>query len=136
MKKITICDKEYDVSCNAFTRFQYKKIFGKGIFADIKTISEFSENQEKIRKELTQKGLSNEEIDKEVNLYMMENLDDFIDVVERIAYILIYSAKTAPGYTGNGSTESFEDWLKGLEKIDLSASWISEVTELAVSSFC
>lgn len=128
MKKITICDKEYEVSCNAFTRFQYKKIFGKGIFADIKTLSEFSENQEKIRKESTKKGLSNEEIDKEVNLYMMEHLDDFIDVVERIAYILIYSA--------NNSIESFEDWLKGLEKIDLSASWISEVTELAVSSFC
>ena len=128
MKKIIICDKEYEVSCNAFTRFQYKKIFGKGIFADIKTLSEFSENQEKIRKELTEKGLSNEEIDKEVNLYMMEHLDDFIDVVERIAYILIYSA--------NNSIESFEDWLKGLEKIDLSASWISEVTELAVSSFC
>lgn len=128
MKKITICDKEYEVSCNAFTRFQYKKIFGRGIFADIKTLSEFSENQEKIRKESIQKGLSNEEIDKEVNLYMMEHLDDFIDVVERIAYILIYSA--------NNSIESFEDWLKGLEKIDLSASWISEVTELAVSSFC
>lgn len=128
MKKITICDKEYEVSCNAFTRFQYKKIFGKGIFADIKVLSEFSENQEKIRKESTKKGLSNEEVDKEVNLYMMEHLDDFIDVVERIAYILIYSA--------NNSIESFEDWLKGLEKIDLSASWISEVTELAVSSFC
>ena len=128
MKKITICDKEYEVSCNAFTRFQYKKIFGKGIFADIKTLSEFSENQEKVRKELTEKGLSNEEIDKEVNFYVMEHLDEFIDVVERIAYILIYSA--------NNSIKSFEDWLKGLEKIDLSASWISEVTELAVSSFC
>lgn len=128
MKKITICDKEYEVSCNAFTRFQYKKIFGKGIFADIKTLNEFSENQEKIRKESTEKGLSTEEIDKEVNLYIMEHLDDFIDVVERIAYILIYSA--------NNSIESFEDWLKGLKKIDLSADWISEVTELAVSSFC
>ena len=69
-------------------------------------------------------------------MFTMEHLDDFIDVIERIAYILIYSAKTATGYTGNGSVESFEDWLKGLEKIDLSASWISEVTELAVSSFC
>lgn len=128
MKKITICDKEYVISCNAFTRFQYKKIFGKGIFADIKTLSEFSENQEKIRKELTEKGLSNEEIDKEVNLYMMEHLDDFIDVIEKIAYILIYSA--------NESIESFEDWLRGFPKPDLSASWISEVTELAVSSFC
>lgn len=128
MKKITICDKEYEVTCNAFTRFQYKKIFGKGIFADVKTLNELSENQEKIRKELTQKGLSKEEIEKEINVYMMDHLDDFIDVVEKIAYILIYSA--------NNSIESFEDWLKGIEKIDLSASWIGEVTELAVSSFC
>ena len=59
---------------------------------------------------------------------MMENLDDFIDVIERIAYILIYTA--------NNKIGSFEDWLKGITKIDLSASWISEVTELAVNSFC
>ena len=59
---------------------------------------------------------------------MMENLDEFLDVVEKIAYILIYSA--------NKSVGSFEDWLKGIEKIDLSASWIGEVTEFAVSSFC
>lgn len=128
MKKITICDKEYEVSCNAFTRFQYKKIFGKGIFADIKILSEFTDNQEKYRQELTQKGLSKEEIEKEINLYMMEHLDDFIDVIERIAYILIYSA--------NNSIGSFEEWLKELPKIDLSQSWIGEVTELAVSSFC
>lgn len=128
MKKITICDKEYEISCNAFTRFQYKKIFGRGIFADIKILSDFSENQEKIRKSLTDEGLSEKEIEKEVNLYMMEHLDDFIDVVEKIAYILIYSA--------NNSVENFEDWLKGLDKVDLSESWISEVTELAVSSFC
>ena len=128
MKKITICDKEYEVSCNAFTRFQYKKIFGKGIFADIKILSEFTDNQEKYRQELTQKGLSEEEIEKEINLYMMEHLDDFIDVIERIAYILIYSA--------NNSIGSFEEWLKELPKIDLSQSWIGEVTELAVSSFC
>lgn len=128
MKKITICDKEYEVSSNAFTRFEYKKIFGRGIFADIQALNKFSIEQEKIKKEATDKGLSEEEIQKEINNYMMENLDEFLDVVEKIAYILIYSA--------NKSVGSFEDWLKGIEKIDLSASWIGEVTELAVSSFC
>ena len=128
MKTITICDKEYQIDCNAFTRFQYKKVFGKGIFADIKILSEFSANQEKLKKEMQDKNLSQEEQEKEINLNMMENLDDFIDVIERIAYILIY--------TVNDKIDSFEDWLKGIEKIDLSASWISEVTELAVSSFC
>lgn len=128
MKKITICDKEYEVSSNAFTRFEYKKIFGRGIFADIQALNKFSIEQERIKKEATDKGLSEEEIQKEINNYMMENLDEFLDVVEKIAYILIYSA--------NKSVGSFEDWLKGIEKIDLSASWIGEVTELAVSSFC
>lgn len=128
MKTITICEREYEVDCNAFTRFQYKQIFGRGIFEDIKILSEFSENQEKLRKEMEKRGLSKEEQEKQINLNMMEKLDDFIDVIERIAYILIY--------TVNDKIESFNDWLKGINKIDLSASWISEVTELAVSSFC
>lgn len=126
MKTITICGKEYEIACNAFTRFQYKTIFRKGIFADIKVLSEFSEKQEKLRKEL--KNKPEEEIENEVNLIMMENLDDFIDVIEKMAYILIYTANPKIG--------SFEEWLKGIDKLDLSASWISEVTELAVNSFC
>lgn len=128
MKSITICDKEYPITCNAFTRFEYKKVFNRGIFADIKVLSEFSDNQEKMKKELVKKELADEEIEKEINLYMMEHLDDFIDVIERIAYILIYSA--------NDKIESFENWLKAIEKIDLSDKWIQEVTEVAVSSFC
>lgn len=128
MKAITICDKEYEIDCNAFTRFQYKTIFGKGIFADIKILNEFSNKQEKLIRELKEKNVPDEEIEKEINLMMMESLDDFIDVIERMAYILIYTANSKIG--------SFEDWLKGIDKIDLSASWIGEVTELAVSSFC
>lgn len=128
MKTITICDKQYEIECNAFTRFQYKTIFGRGIFADIKILNEFSEKQEKLRKDLEKQNKSEEEIEKEINLSMMENLDDFIDVIQRIAYILVYTA--------NNKVESFEEWLKGIPKIDLSANWISEVTELAVNSFC
>ena len=128
MKKITICDKEYEIDCNAFTRFQYKTVFNRGIFSDIKVLSEFSEKQESLRKELKSKKMSDDEIEKAVNLSLMENLDDFIDVIERIAYILIYTA--------NNNIESFEEWLKGITKLDLSESWIGEVTELAVSSFC
>lgn len=128
MKTITICGKEYEVACNAFTRFQYKTIFKRGIFTDIKLLNEFSDKQEGLRKELEKKGKSEDEIQKEINLSMMDNLDDFIDVVERMAYILIYTA--------NNKIENFDEWLKGIDKIDLSADWISEVTELAVNSFC
>ena len=74
------------------------------------------------------KGKTDEEIEKQVNSEMMTNLDDFIDVIEKIAYILIYTADNKIG--------SFENWLKSIEKIDLSESWIAEVTEFAVSSFC
>lgn len=128
MKTITICDKKYEIACNAYTRFQYKELFGKGIFADIKILNDFSDKQEKLRKELIKKEISDEEIEREISLLMMDNLDDFIDVIQKIAYILIYSANSKIG--------SFQDWLKGIEKIDLSANWISEVTEFAVSSFC
>lgn len=128
MKTIIICGKEYEITCNAYTRFQYKELFGKGIFADIKILNDFSDKQEKLRKELIKKEISDEEIEREISLLMMDNLDDFIDVIQKIAYILIYSANSKIG--------SFQDWLKGIEKIDLSANWISEVTEFAVNSFC
>lgn len=128
MKQITINGKNYDIDCNAFTRFQYKTIFGRGIFSDIKILSDFSEKQEKLRKQIETENLSEEEQEKQINLALMENLDDFIDVIERIAYILIYTA--------NDKIGDFNTWLKGIEKIDLSAEWIGEVTELAVNSFC
>ena len=46
MNKITICDKEYEISCNAFTRFEYEKIFGVGIFEDIQESNAFTQDQE------------------------------------------------------------------------------------------
>lgn len=128
MKKITICNKEWEIDCNAFTRFQYKKIFGVGIFSDIKILNQLNEKQENVRKKLQEENATEEQIQKAINEVTLDNLDDFIDVIEKIAYILIYTA--------NPKIEPFEIWLKNIEKIDLSSSWISEVTELAVNSFC
>ncbi|MEI3391027.1 MAG: hypothetical protein V8R30_05260 [Clostridia bacterium] len=45
MKKIVINDKEFDIDCNAFTKFQYKSIFKKGIFAYIKILSDYSQSK-------------------------------------------------------------------------------------------
>lgn len=128
MKTIVICGKEYPIDCNAFTRFQYKSIFNRGIFADIKVLNEFSEQQEELRKKMVNENKSEKEIEDAINLSMMEHLDDFIDVIERIAYILVYTA--------NNNVGSFEEWLKGITKLDLSEAWIGEVTEFAVNSFC
>lgn len=128
MNKITICDKEYEISCNAFTRFEYKKIFGVGIFEDIQKLNTFTQEQESLRKKLQAEGLEEAEIEERINGQMMNKVDDFLDVLERIAYILIYTANKEVG--------SFEEWLKSIAKIDLSADWIKVVTEFAVNSFC
>lgn len=126
MKTITICGKEYEVACNAYTRFEYKRIFKKGIFEDLGTLQEFSLEQENIKKEMS--GKTEEEITNATNMAIMNRLDDFLDVIEKIAYILIYTANPKCG--------SFEEFLTGIEKINLADSWIAEVTEFAVNSFC
>lgn len=126
-KKIIIDNNEYEIACTAYTRFLYKKTFNTGIMADIKVLNDIISKQDEYRKELKKKKLTDEEIEEKVNNMFMEYLDDFIDVIEKIAYILILTATPSFG--------TFEDFLKGIEKIDLSASWVSEVTETAVNSF-
>ena len=126
MKTITICEKEYLIACNAYTRFEYKRIFNKGIFEDLGTLQEISAEQEKVRQEMSDK--SEEEISNAINTVIFKKLDDFLDVIEKIAYILIYTA--------NNKCGTFQEFLGSIEKINLEESWISEVTEFAVNSFC
>lgn len=128
MKKIVICGKEYEINATAFTRFEYKKLFGEGIFHDINILNSISAKQNEIRETAKEKGIKEEEINTLISNVLMDNLDDFIDVIEKITFILIHTA--------NPQINDFEDWLRTIEKIDLSASWISEVTEFAVASFC
>lgn len=126
--KITICDKEYEIACSAYTRYKYKEVFNRKMASDLNILNEFSTNQEKTKVELKSKGLSDKEIEEQINFSTMESLDDLIDVIERITYIVIYTANEKIG--------SFEEWLKNIEYIDLSANWIEEVTKLVVNSFC
>ena len=128
MKTITICNKDYEISCNAYTRFEYKRIFKVGIFEDIQKLNEFSQNQELLRKELKEEGIDDKDIEEKVANQMIGKLDDFIDVIERLAYILIYTA--------NNKIGTFEEWLSGIDKIDMSAEWVKVVTEYTVESFC
>ena len=128
MKTITICDKEYEIKCNAFTRFEYKRIFNVGIFEDIQKLNDFSQSQELLRQELKSEGIEEEEIEEKIANQMIGKLDDFIDVIEKMAYILIYTA--------NNKIGTFEEWLSGIDKIDMSAEWVKVVTEFTVESFC
>lgn len=128
MKEIEIDGKIYKINCTAFTRFQYKKIFGVGIFEDINKINNFNTLSLSKREELEKEGKSEQEINTTIQSMMMKNLDDFMDVLQRIAYIEIYTANPEIG--------TFENWLSGINQISLSDPWIAEVTEFAVNSFC
>ena len=125
IKKIKIGEVEYEINSNAYTRFLYKKIFGKGIMEDIKVISDFAmavqEEQDKL------KDLSPAEREQKLALFIMQNMDNYIDVILQLTYTFIKCA--------NENFMSFEDWLKTLDRINPNESWVTEVTELSVSSF-
>lgn len=131
MKKIDICGKEFEIDCNAFTYVEYRKKFKEnGIFEDFETINNFITIQTLLTAELKAKNskITQAEIVKETSRQMIKYLDDYIDAITRVAYICCYTANERIG--------EYEDWLKGLTRINTNDMWIVEVTELAVNCFC
>lgn len=130
MKTIVIDGNKYDIECNALTYIQYKKVFNKGIFADMDIIKDYLIRQTLKANELKEKypQMSEQEIDTQVGNYMNNYIDDFIEVITRIAYILIYSA--------NEKIEEYENWLRKIKNFKIDDDWVAEVTELAVDCFC
>lgn len=130
MKTITICDKKYNIECNAFTYVQYRKIFNRGIFEDIQVLKDYLVSQTLNTIEIKKKNpkINNIELSNMLSETMMPKLDGFIDSITKIAYILIYSA--------NEDVESYEVFLKGIKKFKTDDDWIVEVTEFAVDCFC
>ena len=129
MKKITINGVEYDCMSNALTRLHYKKLFGVGLFQDISKMTTINKKQVIIENQLKAEGLNEEDIKKELNEAMLEYTDDLLDIVERFAYVLIYTA--------NPNFKSFEEWLseESMATIDFESDWIQEVTDYLVSTF-
>ena len=136
MKTIVIDGNEYDIECNALTYIQYKKVFNKGIFADMDIIKDYLVRQTLKANELKEKypQMSEQEIDTQVGNYMNNYIDDFIEVITRIAYILIYSAhdKTEE----YEEIEEYEKWLRKIKSFKIDDDWVAEVTEFAVDCFC
>lgn len=130
MKTITICDKTFNIDCNALTYIQYRKMFNKGIFEDIETIENFVSLQvilsDKIKKE--NPNISEVELTKQLSRAMLSSIDNYIEAVTRIAYICIYTA--------NKNVGSYEKWLTETKRINTTDKWIVEVTEFAVDCFC
>lgn len=127
MKKITICGKEWNIDCTAFTRYEYKKYFNVKLFQDVKKLEIYVQKQNELRKLGEEKGLTEEELNTLYTEGLMDYLDDFLDAIVQITFIFIHTA--------NPDIKDFESWLKGIEKINLSESWIGEVTDFAVASF-
>ena len=129
MKKITINGVEYDCMSNALTRLHYKKLFGVGLFQDISKMTTINKKQVLIENQLKAEGLKGEELKKELEEAMLEYTDDLLDIVERFAYVLIYTA--------NPNFKSFEEWLseESMATIDFESDWIQEVTDYLVSTF-
>lgn len=131
MKKVDICGKEFDIDCNAFTYVEYRKKFkDNGIFEDFETINNFTTMQVLLTAELKAKNpdITEAEIVKETSRQLIKYMDEYIEALTRIAYICCYTANQKIG--------EYEEWLKGLTRINTNDMWIVEVTELAVNCFC
>lgn len=128
MKTITICDKEYDINCNALTYVKYKSIFKTGILKDMQYIQNYLIKQAVIAKQLDEKKISEAEKLSQLSEIMINDTDEFVSKITQIAWILIYTA--------NNKVESYETWLSSITKFNVSDDWISEVTEFAVDCFC
>lgn len=124
-KKINICNKEYEINSSAYLMFLYKKTFGNGIMKDIQKLNEYGLKEQEIREKY--KDLSKEEIDTKVSIELMSEIDEVYEIILKISYALIKNA--------NFGFMTFDEWVQGMENIDLSGEWVSEVTELAVNSF-
>lgn len=128
MKTITIDGKEYKIECNALTYIKYKSFFKTGILKDMQFIEEYLMKQEIIKEQFKEQDLTEEEIASKLSDCMINDTDEFIVKITQLTWILIYSA--------NNNVETYENWLKSIEKLNISDDWIVEVTELAVDCFC
>ena len=128
MKTIEICGKKYEIDCNALTYVKYKTFFEKGILEDIQTIQEYLVRQAVAVQQAEDQKMSEEEQVAFLNEAMKKYIDEYIVVVTRIAWILIYTA--------DKKVVEYEEWLESLEKFKVDDDWIVEVTEFAVNCFC
>ena len=130
MKKIKICDREFDIDCNALTYIQYRKKFNRGIFEDFEIIQNIITMQTLMANQLKKENpkITEVEITTKLSRLMLKSVDSYIEAVTRIAYICCYTANPTIG--------EYEEWLKTIKRINTTDNWIVEVTEFAVDNFC
>lgn len=130
MKTIVICDKKYEIDCNALTYVKYRKIFNRGIFDDIRVLQDFLTKQVLMTEKLKEENpnIDDQTIISSLSTIMLEDMDLFVEAATRIAYIMIYTA--------NKKIADYEEWLESIPSLKTNDEWIAEVAEFAVNCFC
>jgi hypothetical protein len=123
-KKIKICGTEHELVSNAWAKVMYHKEFGSGIMEDIGKLQDYNIKQDELEKELEGKN----EVEKEQakGRLLMSEFDKMIDIPLQLAYVFIKC--------GNPQFISYQEWLSSIPELDY--DWISEVTEMAINTFC
>lgn len=102
MKKIIkIGDKEFTMKSSAYTQFAYKNITGRSLLSDCQELSE-------------------------IDTADVSKLDPFIEMITRIAYVMVDEADST-------QVNNYNDFLKSLDSLFDDISWITEVIGLAIS---
>ncbi len=115
-KRIKIGSKEFNMSSSAYTQFKYKNDTGRSLLADIVGC------QDKYKLLLDEKNAS------EMSIEFMDQLDDLMSMVLRIAFIMTNEAD-------KNQAQTFDDFLKQVDNCYVDLGWLNEVVELATSPF-
>ena len=106
MKKIIKIDgKEYTMQSSAYTQFKYKNDTGRNFLKDLTELAKLN-NVTDIEK--------------------IAGLDDMIEMLLKIAYVMITEADSS-------QVGSYDQFLKSIEALYDDIEWITEVIELAVN---
>lgn len=128
MKTITISGIDYNISCNALSHIKYKSLFNRRMISDIDIIKDYLVKQTIATLKLQEEKYNQEELQKLLSKFMMEYVDEFLEALTRITYIMIL--------TSNENIGSYEKWLESIPRLSTDDQWIFEVTEYAVDCFC
>lgn len=130
MKTITICNKSWEIDCNALTYIKHRKLFNRGIFDDIKVLQNFLNKQVILANELKKENPNIDDVTiiSSLSKFMLDDMDLFAEAATRIAYVMIRTA--------NEKIKDYEEWLKNIPSLKTNDEWIAEVTEFAVNCFC
>ena len=114
-KTIKIGSKEYKMSSSAYKQFKYKNDTGRSLMQDLASF------------ETKYKDLLNIKED-EVNADMLGQIDEIIELVLRVAFIMANENDKTQAST-------YEDFLKQLDDYYSDLTWLTEVVGLATDPF-